>query len=71
MIFDRDYTDCIIPKAEVRAGAGKPCGERDDASLKRRVSIIQKGTSVFAVLDRLYNYCYEKIKRKKNKRNTK
>jgi hypothetical protein len=36
MIFDRDYTDCIIPEAEVRAGVGKPCGERDDVSLKKK-----------------------------------
>jgi len=35
MTFDRDYAGCIIPVAEVRAGVGKPCGERDDANLKK------------------------------------
>jgi len=57
-VYDRDYKDCIIPEAEVRAGVGKPCGERDDVSLKKGESVLyRREPSIFAILDRLYNYC--------------
>lgn len=35
MTFDRDYTACIIPVAEVRSSGGRPYGQRGDANVKK------------------------------------